>query len=1120
MKYVVILGDGMADYPSKALGGRTPLEVANKPNIDALCKKGKLGLVKTVPDGMKPGSDVANLAMMGYDPQKYYTGRSPLEALSIGIDMKDDDVAIRCNLVTLSDEENFIDKTMIDYSAEEITTEEAKQLISYLQEKMADEYIDFYAGVSYRHCMIAHDAQLGTLFTPPHDITGKKIAEFLPQGEFGDIFLDIMIESNKLLKDHPVNQRRIEKGLRPANSIWLWGEGTRPELPSFEEKYGIKGAVISAVDLLKGIGIGAKMKVIDVEGVTGTYKTNFQGKAEAAIEALKGDCDYVYIHMEAPDECGHQGDAEHKVKSIELIDSIVVKYVKQQLDLMGVDYKILIAPDHPTPLELKTHTADPVPFIIYTHKANSIDKDLNDVAYSEENAAQSGIKFDSGEELMQEFLSGVQEDKQDEIKTDEATPIADAPAEKDTASSQNNTPQSTDVSHSDTSIVVIPDSKDQKDKKESKSNKQGKKLNKTAVIAIIASVCLIGIILAIVLPVVFFHAPRIFVKGANGFVASKVGAIDKYFYVLDNNITCDELTFDDSNIYSIDLNKHTLTVNGKLTVSTSKSGTLYIGTRKGKKFVTNGKSNLKANEIYIDAPNMDVILMADVSCEELTVVGANSLSLYSLEGGASKEIIANIHSGNVSFNGKVSASSTSEINISDCPNVAVNQGVTFEKIKMNLTASVLTAASGSTIATLQLDGQSSAIISGAITDSIDGGKQVIMKEGHSCPTYKNIATLVIFRNNQASHSMTNCNNVIYVEKLAKPIDIIIEERENRIFCKVAKVKYASSYKFVVNDGENDVATLFWEKNTYDDPEFDITQYVSQPGKSYTITVTPQGNYSDDFDFANHGSSTMYVDGEWISVKYDYVITLNMPTGLSVRTSMDGDVKKTFFEFNKVDDADAYKLFIDGKEIKDFKIDTDEGSNKCSIDISQYVDKVGNHSIRVGAINTQNPNIQDSPLSMIAHSSTEKLNAVAKDSLVVTMSEDINTKDDATSVTASIHASWLGVQNGYEYLIELQINGGEKITVGRTSIISNGGNVVFSFNLDETIGIEYDRNIALQGGYVVIVTALEHDYYTCSDATQCVPTLDAISSGDIGSGDSSNAITPPITSGEALFRAIA
>ncbi|MDE6870277.1 MAG: cofactor-independent phosphoglycerate mutase, partial [Clostridia bacterium] len=450
--------------------------------INDLCKRGKLGLVKTVPDGMKPGSDVANLSMMGYAPDKYYTGRSPLEALSIGIDLKDSDVAIRCNLVTLSDEENYADKTMLDYSAGEISTEEARQLIEYLQQNLGDEYIDFYTGVSYRHCLVAHNAETGTDFTPPHDISDKKITQYLPKGEYGDIFLDIMTDSYNLLKDHPVNKKRIERGLKPANSIWLWGEGTRPQLTPFEEKYGIKGAVISAVDLIKGIGTGAQMKVINVEGATGTYKTNFKGKAEAAIDALKEGYDYVYIHMEAPDECGHQGDVDNKVKSIELIDSIVVKYVKEQLDLMNEDYKILIAPDHPTPLSLKTHTSDPVPFIIYAHKSGEEQSLAIDTPYSEANAKDAGLFFSTGEELMEEFLHG-------EIPSQSTE---DADAEESAKASDKD--ESSDKKENK--------KKEDKKEKQDKPAGQKKKLGKKGIIAIVASVCLVGVLLAIILPIV------------------------------------------------------------------------------------------------------------------------------------------------------------------------------------------------------------------------------------------------------------------------------------------------------------------------------------------------------------------------------------------------------------------------------------------------------------------------------------------------------------------------------------------------------------------------------------------------------------------------------------------
>ncbi|MDE6189306.1 MAG: 2,3-bisphosphoglycerate-independent phosphoglycerate mutase, partial [Clostridia bacterium] len=320
---------------------------------------------------------------------------------SIGIDLADTDIAIRCNLVTLSNEENYADKKMVDYSAGEISTEEAKELIEFVNAKLSSDKCDFYAGVSYRHCLVVHDAKLGTDFTPPHDISDKYVTQYLPKGLYGEMALELMVKSYALLKDHPVNKKRIAEGKNPANSIWLWGEGTKPALTPFEEKYGLKGCVISAVDLIKGIGIGAKMNVIEVPNVTGTYHTNFKGKAEYAIDALKSGYDYVYIHMEAPDECGHQGDVEHKVKSIELIDSIVVKFVKEELDKMGEDYKILVAPDHPTPLKLKTHTRDAVPFIVYTSNKK---QDSGYDTYNEITCKQSGNYYKDGESLINKFI--------------------------------------------------------------------------------------------------------------------------------------------------------------------------------------------------------------------------------------------------------------------------------------------------------------------------------------------------------------------------------------------------------------------------------------------------------------------------------------------------------------------------------------------------------------------------------------------------------------------------------------------------------------------------------------------------------------------------------------------
>ena len=399
MKYVVILGDGMADYPLSELNGKTPLDVAQKPFIDELCKASNIGLIKTVPDGMKPGSDVANLSVLGYNPKEVYTGRSPLEAGSIGIDLLDTDIATRANLVTVSEEPNYADKTMIDYSAGEISTEEAKVLIDYLAEKLNDDKYKLYSGISYRHCFVTANGKLAGDLTPPHDITGKPVKGHLPTSEVGKVYLDFMERSYELLKDHPINIKRVKDGKNPANSLWFWGEGTKPKLQNFEEKFGVKGGIISAVDLLKGIAKLSGMQSIEVEGATGNYDTNFIGKAKACVEALKNGLDYVYIHMEAPDECGHHGDLERKIYSIEQIDK-VVKYVYTELTLSGEDFKILICPDHPTPIKLMTHVSDPVPFLLYSskEKVQGVDK------YNETNAKNSGVIF-TGEELMQKLLS-------------------------------------------------------------------------------------------------------------------------------------------------------------------------------------------------------------------------------------------------------------------------------------------------------------------------------------------------------------------------------------------------------------------------------------------------------------------------------------------------------------------------------------------------------------------------------------------------------------------------------------------------------------------------------------------------------------------------------------------
>ncbi|MBP7124009.1 MAG: cofactor-independent phosphoglycerate mutase [Clostridia bacterium] len=400
MKYVVVLCDGMADYPVPALGGKTPMMVAKKPHIDALAAKAEVGLVRTVAPGLKPGSDVANMSVLGFDPHRFYTGRSPLEAASIGIDMKDSDVSLRTNLVTLSDKgEPFADKVIEDYCADDISTEEARQLIEAVQAAFGGGKYDFYTGVSYRHCLIWHGGttELGNM-TPPHDITGKVIGPHLSTAETARPLLEMMEKSFDLLKDHPVNKARVAAGRRPANCIWLWGEGKRPALRPFEALYGIKGGMVSAVDLLKGIANCAGMEVAEVPGATGYIDTDFEGKAKAALDLLTRN-DLVYVHFEAPDECGHRNEPENKVKAIEMIDSRVLPILEEGLEQYE-DYKILLLPDHPTPIVTRTHASDPVPYLLYQKSAPKTGVDT----INEETAKATGIYMENGPAMMPHFL--------------------------------------------------------------------------------------------------------------------------------------------------------------------------------------------------------------------------------------------------------------------------------------------------------------------------------------------------------------------------------------------------------------------------------------------------------------------------------------------------------------------------------------------------------------------------------------------------------------------------------------------------------------------------------------------------------------------------------------------
>ncbi|AUG58116.1 cofactor-independent phosphoglycerate mutase [Acetivibrio saccincola] len=397
MKYVLILGDGMSDYPIEQLNNKTPLQCAKKPNIDFLAQNAEVGMVKTVPEGLPPGSDVANLSVMGYNPLMYYTGRSPLEAVSMGIKLSATDVTLRCNLVTLSHEGEYKNKVMVDYSSDEISSEEAKILIEEINTHFKTDKISFYPGISYRHCMVWDWGFTNLNLTPPHDILDKKIGNYLPENK---MILDMMVKSYDILKDHPVNKKRISKGLKPANSIWLWGEGKKPNLPKFYDMYKIQGSVVSAVDLIKGIGILAGLNIVEVEGATGNIHTNFKGKALAALEQLESGRDFVYLHIEAPDECGHRYEIENKVRAIELIDEEVVGTILNGLQKYH-DYKILILPDHPTPLSLRTHTSEPVPYLLY-QKSKSKKSGLT--GYDEVQAASTNNYIDEGYKLMKYFI--------------------------------------------------------------------------------------------------------------------------------------------------------------------------------------------------------------------------------------------------------------------------------------------------------------------------------------------------------------------------------------------------------------------------------------------------------------------------------------------------------------------------------------------------------------------------------------------------------------------------------------------------------------------------------------------------------------------------------------------
>lgn len=403
MKYLILLTDGAGDEPVSALGGKTPLEAAKLPNINKLAAKGQVGMVTTIPEGMAPGSDAANLSVMGYEPEIYHTGRSPLEAVSMGIQMKDTDVASRCNLVTLEGDGPYQEKIVTDHSSGDITTEEAGVLIEAVNQALATDTIKFHKGFSYRHAMIEENGLVDFDLTPPHDILGQVIGDYLPSKADNLYIREMMEKSFDILDQHPINIERKAKGLRPANSIWIWGQGKKPALPLFFDKYGVTGATVSAVDLIKGIGICAGLEDIFVEGATGTIDTDYQGKTQATIDAFERGLDFVYLHLEGPDECSHQGDMEGKIKSLELIDENIVKPLVEYLDGKGEDYRFMVLPDHQTPLSIRTHLGDPVPFVIYD--SSKILAEDQDRFYGESSGRQ-GLEFLRGRDLIDYFFKG------------------------------------------------------------------------------------------------------------------------------------------------------------------------------------------------------------------------------------------------------------------------------------------------------------------------------------------------------------------------------------------------------------------------------------------------------------------------------------------------------------------------------------------------------------------------------------------------------------------------------------------------------------------------------------------------------------------------------------------
>ena len=749
MKYVVFLGDGMADTPVEALGGKTPLMVADKPNIDSLAAKSELGTAKTVPDGMKPGSDTANLSVLGYDPRTCYSGRSPLEALSMGIDMEKDDLAIRCNLVTLSSEEEaYEDKTMIDYSAGEISTEEARELIASVESELGTDTLAFYAGLSYRHCLIVHHAEPAEELTPPHDITGKPIAEHLPTGKLGELFLDLQKKSYEILKDHPINLARIEQGKNPANSIWLWGEGTKPALPDFKEKNGVSGAVISAVDLLKGIGKGANMKVIEVEGATGNIDTDFAAKGKAAIEAFKSGVDYVYIHVEAPDESGHQGNLEDKIKSIEKIDADIVGPVVSYLRESGEPFRALVCPDHPTPLATRTHSPEPIPYLLYKSDAET---DSGVTTYDEETAKSTGIYEEYAFKLIDRLLAPAEEPSNaltPDLVTDGEEIISEKVAEESESSEEPAAENSEENEKEEKEEVKAEENADApEDQKPKKKGGFGAFFKKHLgiFIALIALIVVAGGLTAGHFIATYHIAMIRSSKDLSEALSKK--QITTLAFKKDVTIEGDLLL---DRPVDFDLGKRTLTVNGTLSVSVGKD--VSIGTKKNGKY---GKGGM-------------------IKATAFQAVGSKTLRLYS-------DLYA------------------------DNATIAANEFVCAGSLlwgDFDITSQEMTLC-GSSEGELILSSDTTLSVYGSSKASIVGGKTVSVFKGAEAYEIKGAAVCYVYEGSNVS-SVKNAGEYYFVKKLAKPEKISVLQEGDDFYCYISEVIDAKAFNVSINGKEGPV----------------------------------------------------------------------------------------------------------------------------------------------------------------------------------------------------------------------------------------------------------------------------------------------------------------------------